>query len=203
MICAGKTSEIRANSGEWIYLDIGFSRDLRTCGLAFNNDEPECVLFSVAKQKITDFIRDAGRKVCNLLIEAPLSVAFDRHGNPVGRSIEKNGRKTRYWYAGAGCTVMVASLHLLRHLVDSLDDPNIRLFEGFVSYKKCEGRRKSDHAGDVRLLREVICHPKTFPKSIYDEKRLKSCPDCRLENAFKVARISSGVPPVIVRDAPQ
>lgn len=196
MIKAGTAKSINLGSGSWIYLDIGFSNRKRSCGLAFDDDEPVCVLFSEAKRMITDHIRNED-VTCNLVIEAPLSVSFDSSGNPQGRSIEKDGSKTRYWYVGAGSAVMTAALYLVRHLQDQVPSGKILLYEGFVSYK--EKSLTSDHVADVSLLREVVTNPEHFRDCIHEPGSLKVRDDCTLVNAFAVAGLSSGVPPVIAR----
>src|SRR5258705_5958272 len=111
MIRAGDASRIAWTDRSWIFLDVGFSADARTSGLIIDDEEPECLRISDAAHRIVDKIaRSKGET--NLLIEAPLSVCFSPSGNPTGRSIEKEDGKTRYWYIGAGCAVMVAALYL-------------------------------------------------------------------------------------------
>ena len=52
------------------------------------------------------------------MIEAPLSVCFNKKGNPTGRSIEFaeiKGETSRYWHQA--CGIMVAATYLIsRHL---------------------------------------------------------------------------------------
>jgi len=69
IISAGKTSQIRRGVGNWIILDVGFSSKSRTCGLIIGDNEPECLRFSEAAQKIVDKIVGAKSEI-NLLIEA-------------------------------------------------------------------------------------------------------------------------------------
>ncbi len=200
MIRAGTKLELNADSGTWIITDIGFSNKKRTCGLSLDFRDPNCVSFSELKTQVIDHIRQA-QSSCNLLIEAPLSVSFDSNGNPIGRSIEKDGSKTRYWYVGLGCAVMTAALYLVRHIRDADLTREVRLFEGFVTYKSKD--QSSDHAADVRMLREVVLDPAQFSDCIFDEASLRMTKDSRLVSAFEVAGISAGVPLVIKRDAEQ
>lgn len=200
MINAGTKDQLNVESGSWIITDIGFSNRKRTCGLSFDLDDPVCVNFAELKSKVTDHIRRS-QTPCNLLIEAPLSVAFDQNLNPIGRSIEKEGGKTRYWYVGLGCAVMTAALYLVREIHDAKLGKEVRLFEGFVTYKSKD--ENSDHLADVRLLREVVRDPERYADCIFDENSLKMTEDSRLVSTFEVAGLSTGVPLLIKRTAEQ
>ncbi|OQX60720.1 MAG: hypothetical protein B5M56_10585 [Desulfococcus sp. 4484_241] len=197
MIRAGKTNEISTESGEWLILDIGFANKTKSCCLLINERDPEELQFSEAVRCIRKHIDDANKPV-NLIVEAPLSVAFDAKGNPKGRSVEKQGSKTRYWYVGPGCTVMVATIYLVKALYDSNPSNEVRLFEGFVSFKNTN--EKSNHSRDVQLLREVIEMPNKFRSSIIDPDALKTSDSDVLQSAFWVAGIDTGIPPLIQRN---
>ena len=140
------------SSGDWIFVDIGFSKRKRSSGIAVGDQNPEQVRFRDLSKRIAQALH-AGKGPANLLIEAPLSVAFDRAGNPTPRSIERQGDKRRDWYSGAGPTVLLAAMHLLRSLADEAPQRPIRLIEGFLSFKM--PRTRSSHAEDVARLRDV------------------------------------------------
>ena len=197
MIHAGKTTEILWSNGTWLILDIGFSHQSKSCGLLLGDGEPENFLFHEA----VEFVRKAARqhRYLNLVIEAPLSVSFDKCGNPQVRSFEKQDKKMRGWYCGSGSAVMVASMYLLKQVTDSSPDNEIRLFEGFISYKN--KRNKSCHVKDAELLREVIKQPELFSECILEPELLKSDSSDEIVSAFKVAGMNLGVPPVIKRDS--
>jgi len=197
MIRAGKKEEIRRDSGNWVIIDIGFANRAPSCGLLFENSKPIEVRFNQAVNSICDHLA-ATITPTNLVIEAPLSVAFDIHGNPKGRAIEKRKGKTRYWYAGLGCAVMVSALYLVRSIVDIKSKSEVRLFEGFVSFKGSS--KKSNHTNDVKLLMEVIDNPYLFADSIFTSAELKMDDSDRLQSAFLVAGIDAGIPPIIVRN---
>ncbi len=197
MIRAGTVSEISVSSGEWIILDIGFSNKSKSCGLLINLESPVEVQFCDAKERIVRFISTSKQPV-NLMIEAPLSVVFDENGNPKGRSIDKQGNKNRPWYVGPGCSVMVAALYLMKALTELEINTDIRLFEGFVSFKEKE--KRSDHSKDVLLLREVVEDPNYFSDSIIKPEVLRKDPSDTLESAFQVAGMDFGIPPVIIRN---
>lgn len=197
MIHAGKVTDVFLSSGNWVFLDIGFSNKRESCGLLFHDEEPAVFQFGKVSNKILEFAAKAAGPV-NLAIEAPLSVAFNKLGNPVGRSMERLGAKTRYWYNGLGCAVMVASMYLLRAIHDSCPKQDICLFEGFVSYKNPD--EKSNHLRDVELLREVVMNPTTKGASIIAPDSLKIATDHELMSAFRVAGLDFGIPPVIKCD---
>ncbi len=197
MIRAGRKTEISSFSGEWLILDIGFANNAASCGLLVNEAPPVNLRFNKTVEKICRFISKSQKPV-NLLIEAPLSVAFDINGNPKGRSVEKQGPKTRYWYVGPGCTVMIASLYLMRAITEATPKVEIRLFEGFVTFK--ETGKKSNHSRDVELLREVVENPIQYSEAIIEPKALKMAESDTLKSAFWVTGIDAGIPLVIMRN---
>jgi hypothetical protein len=129
------------------------------------------------------------------VIEAPLSVCFDSKGNPKGRSIEKEQNRTRYWYVGAGCVVMVAALYLIRDIQVTSGDTLVRLFEGFVSYKNSSPR--SNHKADVCALREIVRSPNKFRNSLYSSEQLKMDGSDQLYSALRITGFDCGIPAVI------
>jgi hypothetical protein len=197
MIHAGTLADIVWSGGTWVFLDIGFSKKRKSCGLLVHDAAPAEFQFYRARDEIVDLVRKATAPV-NLRIEAPLSVAFDKSGNPNGRRIEKQGAKTRYWYNGLGCAVMVAAMYLVRAIHESCPRHEVRLFEGFVSYK--DPALESDHLRDVLLMRKVIKDPAGNAASIIAPDSLKMAIDDRLVSAFCVAGFDCGVPPVIKCD---
>jgi hypothetical protein len=197
MISAGTKSEISLSSGDWLILDIGFSNNSRSCGLMINRNPPVELRFDEVVKTICSFISNSKIPV-NLVIEAPLSVAFDSKGNPKGRTIERQGSKTRYWYVGLGCTVMVAALYLVKAIAETSNNVETRLFEGFVSFKKTGS--KSNHSKDVMLLREVIENPNKFTEAIIEPETLKMAETDSLQSTFLIAGIDAGIPVIIMRN---
>jgi hypothetical protein len=201
MIEAGKLEQVRWGDGNWVFLDIGFSAKARSSGLLIADGEPKCFQFADATRQITEHVSLA-KTTTNLVIEAPLSVCFNKSGNPTGRRIEKEqtqGKtKTRYWHSGLGCSVMVAATYLIRALSKAAPEGQVRLFEGFVSYKE---KGTSDHCMDVRLLREVVQRPTKFAACIVSCDALRAEPEDQIFSAFKVSGFDCGVPAVIKRPA--
>jgi hypothetical protein len=197
MINAGTIEDILWKSGTWVFLDIGFSKRKKSCGLLVHDGEPSEFQFKEARALILEIASMAAGPV-NLAIGAPLSVAFDKSGNPSGRSIERQGGKTRYWYNGLGCAVMVSAMYLVRAIHNSCPKRDVRLFEGFISYKDSKG--ESDHLRDVLLMRQVVKEPVTNVASIIAPSSLRMAIDDQLVSAFCVAGLDCGVPPVIKCD---
>jgi len=191
MIRAGKIDEILWSTGKWMFIDMGFSSKSPTCGVLFHDSKPERKIFAETVKDVITVIKTY--PLVNLVIESPLSVAFD-NGNPIGRSIEKQGNKARYWYVGPGCVVLVGALYLMKNIISENPTGEVRLFEGFVSYKT----EKSDHMRDVEFLRDVVKDPVTNKKYIYD---ISDNPG--IESAFKVIGFNYGIPPIIMKSIVQ
>ncbi|MGO9698876.1 MAG: hypothetical protein ACLPX7_06385 [Xanthobacteraceae bacterium] len=126
-------------------------------------------------------------------------VCFNANNNPAGRRIEREtieGKtKTRYWYAGLGCSVIVAAMYLVRAISDAAPPSVVRLFEGFVSYK--DASVKTDHLADVRALREVVRDPIRFSDCIVSAANLREHQRDKIISAFEVCGVKAGVPAVI------
>lgn len=190
--------EVRRDSGRWIFVDIGFSQSASTCGLLRHEGAAECLPFGGLVSRIVEECSSPGEPL-NLLIEAPLSVAFTREGHPSGRSVERRqGQQPRYWYLGLGCGVMVAAMHLVRAMCDRGVARDVRLFEGFASFK--QKGIASSHTADVEKLREIVWHPEAHPRAIVGPRELKLSESDTLTSAFHVMGMNLGVPPVIVVD---
>lgn len=190
---AGSSEDLPGLDSLWCFLDIGFSASKPSCGLLVGDGTPAELLFSEAKQQIIRICSTSDLPV-SLVIEAPLSVSFSPEGNPRGRSIEKHGSQTRYWYVGLGCTVMTAAGFILCELAKLRGGPEIRLFEGFVSFKA--KNTASNHSNDVLLLRD-IAHG-SGGGSIIDGQNLAMGNKDHLESAFKAWGLDYGIPAAIV-----
>jgi hypothetical protein len=196
MISAGKKSEVVWGDGNWIFLDIGFSSNGRTCGYASGDEDPQNLTYADARKAVIEKLREQNGFI-SLVIEAPLSVCFDSKGNPKGRRIERRGSKTRYWYSGLGCSVLTAAMYLIRDIqkeTEGLPHIRVRLFEGFVSFKDAG----TDHAEDVSDLRRIVKNALQHQDSICSSEELKFCEDDDLYSAFRVAGLDCGVPAVII-----
>ncbi len=192
MIQAGEESDLAWGDGNWAFLDIGFSNNSRSCGLLVGNEDARCVRFGEALRRIKDWVR-LSTSPSNLVIEAPLSVCFDKNGNPKRRKIENQEGKQRYWYVGAGSPVMVAAMYLVRALDDSKPRVPVRIYEGFVSFKK--GGGASRHESDAEALRAIVKNP--MDGQIYSAVDLKEDSSDILKSAFDVLGLNCGIPLVM------
>jgi hypothetical protein len=125
-------------------------------------------------------------------------VAFNAHGNPVGRSIEKRNNQSRYWYVGLGCSVLVSTTYLLRALLEAPRSREVRLFEGLASFKP-QGQ-KSLHSNDVLKLRKLVWDQRPELGQIVAAEALAISRQDLVVSAFSVAGMDFGVPPVVVLD---
>jgi hypothetical protein len=194
-------AEANWESGEWVFIDIGFSASKKSCGLLLpsNDSRSDCEFtFEDLTVAVLDFIGYSPGSI-NLLIEAPLSVAF-KNGNPAGRSFEfRKGKTPRYWYSGVGATVLTATTYLLRSIHDAKPSCEIRLFEGFASFKPRGA--KSDHYQDVCDLRALV-RGDTSKGRIVSPEEIRRDTDGEVQSAFKVARMDLGIPPVVILGDP-
>lgn len=197
MIRAGRWEEVECLTGEWCFVDLGFARTSRSCGLLLDDGAPSELTFAhlVSQVLLRAEMREE-RPLC-LLLEAPLSVAFTASGNPTGRVPEKRGSQTRYWYAGLGTVVMTAATYLLRSVVSHQPTRDVLLFEGFASFKAREAI--TGHALDVIRLREAVWRGHLSP-SVLRPESLRADGKDRVVSAFAVAGMDFGVPPVVVVD---
>ena len=145
--------------------------------------------FSEAVREVVEIIRT--HQNLNLVIEAPLSIAFDINGNPKGRNVEYIDNKYRYWHTGPGAVVSLASLIFMKRLLDSKPFNTISLFEGLVSFKS--KTRRSNHEEDVLALKRAIMSqsPARIPEP---HRRAKGD---TVESIFNVIGHDLGIPPVI------
>ena len=197
---AGRFNEIRSQSGEWLIVDVGFSSTRKSCGVAKGDEDPYEITFGSLIKLAVKEAKTNDPKPLNLLLEAPLSSVFNDGGNPAGRSIDRNGRQHRYWYEGVGPLLVVASGYLLSELVHCDIQRDIRLFEGFVSFKRKADslqspiRSRSSHINDVKKLRDAVCKPADARIISPDALRIS---DPSIKSAFAFMGMDFGIPPVI------
>lgn len=194
-IRAGSVDELGRGTGEWVFVDVGFSREGKTGGLLVQEGEPRELTFAQLQAELVR-LATAGDRPMNLVLEAPLSAAFTTAGNPAGRSIEKDDSGHRYWYAGLGCQVTIASAYLLRAMLDAGATRDIRLFEAFVSFKS--KATKSTHSADVLAMRAVAWGLSGASGRVFSPEELAGPHAESVQSAFKVFGFDVGVPPVIV-----
>ena len=199
-IIAGCTTDINKDSGQWLIVDIGFSSTAPSCGVWNGAGEPNVVTFGELVALATREVLEGGRQPLNLLLESPLSVAFQQNGNPTRRSCDSQYGKHRDWYVNAGATTLIAASYLLRALYGCQRQRNVRLFEGFVSFKSSEARpgskaeRVAAHKKDVLKLKNAVWTGANA--QITDPGKLRQHPSHRIESAFPFLD-EDLIPPVI------
>ena len=216
-ISAGSVNDIQMGSGQWMIVDIGFSTRESSCGVWTSTEGSDAVPFNVTfgelKGKVIQEAEKAYPSHLNLLLEAPLSVAFKEDGNPTRRLCDQiNKKKYRDFYVNAGATTLIAADHLLRALHCSQRPGDVRLFKGFVSFKP-KGT-KSSHIKDVLKLKTIVCNPATACIShphklgqacgciqsaacIFGPEQLTKQPGDRVQSAF--AFLNKGLIPPVIR----
>lgn len=194
-IRAATVEEVANARGKWAYLDIGFAEQSRSSAFAVGGAEPKTYRFD-------ELIKAVANECCqlsvplHLVIEAPLSAAFSRSDTPTGRSIELRDGSSRYWYCGAGATMLLATQYLLHALRKRKPEREIRLVEGFASFK--QKGVKSSHAGDVNALRAIV--EKRIGGRIVAPNYLLRRPTDRLECPYRVMGLHFESPPVVLVD---
>jgi len=194
-IRAGALDDLGRDSGSWVFVDVGFSREGRTGGLLVHDGHPRELTFAQLMAELVALAM-GGSKPLNLVLEAPLSAAFTDAGNPAGRAMEKDETGHRYWYAGLGCQVTVAAAYLVRAILEAKPRRDIRLFEAFISFKGKSNR--STHAADVLAMRAVAWGLPLAVGSVVSPDKVAGPHAVRVQSAFRVFGFDCQVPPVIV-----
>jgi len=202
IIRAGTMAELQSHSGDWLFVDIGFAGKRKTSGYLFIQgltDHQEFLAEAVTYGELTDrtisLVQEATETPLHLVIEAPLSAAFAPNGNPLGRVGEKRGNTTRYWYVGPGCSVLVASLYLLKAIVDTKPRREVRVFEGLVSFK--DQGVASCHKTDVEALKEVVWSQGQTGGKLYEPAALECVGEPKIESTLALLDCDPTPPPIV------
>lgn len=119
-----------------IAVDMGFSGKSASTGYAFRvagNQEThsENKTFACCLKSVAEKIGQVGDLI--LIIEAPLSAAFDSQENPQPRGAFESTPKPRWWSLGPGAAMSLAAMHFLKRLADQIPaDRKCYLVEGYV-----------------------------------------------------------------------
>lgn len=166
---------------DWIFVDIGFAPpDRKSCGVAIGSSKAKKITFGELVDKVKEKVKESAKPL-NLLLEAPLSLAFDTAGNPMPRSFERSrslqaglnkgksspewvenfieGGYHKGWYYQAGPLVLVGAERLIWELRRCMRRREVRLFEGFVPRESKKEESKSadgDHGKVAEKLRDVV-----------------------------------------------
>ena len=196
-IHAGTVDDIRPDSGEWLVIDLGFAQKSKSCGvLRANTNSDDLMLenhtFTTMQEIVLETVSFSGNPL-NLLLEAPLSVAFTKEGNPTHRKTDRRGpNERRDWYSGPGAAVLLSATYLLRAMSHTNLYRDVRLFEGFKSFK----RTPSSHLSDAKALWQIVRHRDR--SAITAPNDLQATASDTIVSAFAVAGMDFGIPPVIM-----
>lgn len=157
---------------DWFIMDIGFSSSSKSCGVytidEYDNRFTEDLSYGEMLRKFQAFVN--GKTKIGLIIEAPLSVAFNNqiakkdnaplknNGNPYGRKgIEMIETVDRYWYKGTGAMVTLSTINFLHEIKDLIVNKEIHFYEGFVSFKSFkEDEKQPTHSDDAIALYDAL-----------------------------------------------
>ena len=172
-----------------IAVDVGFASTAKSTGIAIRSDGITTTT-RVAFGQVTDLVAIHLKEGdLSLILEAPLTVAFNLQGNPTGRSIEKHEAQTRYWYTGLGASVLLAAVFLLERIRDIYipEWRTIHLYEGFVTFKNHRTHHDADalqllatlsgeEPGRILDAQEVMTHETTSFRSPIQFVHLRGLP---------------------------
>ena len=162
-----------------VAVDLGFSGNERTTGVAWalpSQSDAKKHQFGEAVTAVVEKCRSLVE--VTLILEAPLSAAFDDLGNPRPRGDFERKPQSRWWSAGSGAATALSALFFLRQLYFELKTASvtIHLVEGFVS-----GVDSGDHVATVSLsvaLRDGFCGKRQCQwHSVTDEGNVVSALD--------------------------
>lgn len=116
-------------------VDMGFSGKTASTGFAFLAQGDKLTSESRTFAGCVESVAEHSRRhqELALVIEAPLSAAFNTNGNPQARGNFESRPKPRWWSLGAGACMSLAALFFLKRLAEALPrGTTIYLIEGFV-----------------------------------------------------------------------
>ena len=210
-IVAGSSDDISLDSNEWLIIDIGYARKSPTNAIWRSDETLGSFYFRQAKPLVIETARLNPDQPLHLAIEAPLSAAFDGHGEPTTRPCDEwpkpNAAEpdTRLWCDNAGASTLVLAEFLLRDLHEENIGPRrIKLFEGHVSFKYRENHRSrfpqagDNHQADVLAIKYEIEY--RTEANIFDEARLRREPNPTLKSPFGF--LTEDLIPTVIRVPP-
>lgn len=191
-VFAGSVTDFSTDRADWVFVDQGFAGSVkgkparRTTGVWLPNDDlPRNFSWSDAVAAIMRLVERAENPI-NIMIEAPLSIAFASDGNPTLRAFERQGESKRYWYMQGGLVTLFAASILLHQL--AMLPQKVFLYEAIISFK----RSRTDHAADASLMASTIADHQA-PLAAH---QLKSAPTDELVSSTFHAGLDFGIPPV-------
>lgn len=193
--------EAEKDPNEWMIIDIGFSIKNRSSGVWTATNGAKAVSFGDLVNLLSKEFQRREPADLNLVIEAPLSIAFQENGNPTMRTCDRVPGKSqpRPYFTNAGATTFIAAQMLFRELRHCEVRRTVRLFEGFLSFKSSndESRPKGEasHIEDVLKIKEAIWTGRDC--KIFAPEMLPQSSDHRMESAAFPFVDRNLIPPVI------
>ena len=184
-IIAGEYGDIKWGSGDWIIIDMGFANRTNSCGVAIGSAKARRFWFGDLVKKVIEEAQKKKREELNLLLEAPLSMAFDHKENPVKRSFEDLDHA---WYRNSGAAMMLAAIRLIDRLDSSDRKREVRLFEAYAPLKG------ANHARVAAALRKVVKRP--IPDRFVKACDIAPTSKCLIP-AYRVTNGDRKIPPVV------
>jgi hypothetical protein len=130
-----------------VAVDLGYSAQRRSCGLAWTGGEALELQFGDAIRRTAGLLGGFHWQAV-LVLEAVLSTFHQDNGNPDVRGDFENGRG---WYYGAGVLSFAAAIRFLQCLAElRANDTTIALAEAFLSNKDTP----TGHAEDAANIRD-------------------------------------------------
>lgn len=176
-----------------IAVDIGFASAAKSTGIAIRADSVTTttrVTFGQVPDLVAMHLKEGD--LC-LILEAPLTIAFNREGNPTGRSIEKRQGQTRYWYSGLGASVLLAAVFLLERIRDIYTplQRTIYLYEGFVTFKS----ERTQHQADALQLLTTLAGEQ--PGTILDAQEVMTRETASFRSPIQFVSLR-GLPAIVI-----
>ena len=193
LLWAGHPTEFSRNPDHWIFVDIGFGGRKnngsigKTTGIKLPDEDSKNVTWSDCIADIKKYVNAASFPM-NLMLEAPLSVAFDVSGNPAPRAFEKTDKGARYWYVPMGTNVAMSALFLLADLRRELK-MKVRIYEAIVSFKS----ERTDHLDDANSMYKAVVNDGIMPLAEF-----KQSPNDKVESLTSKIGWNFGIPPVFI-----
>ena len=164
------TQDQRSQWGEEpvIAIDLGMSELKKTTGFAYVPED----LFSIKSTSLGATIGDCVARICEviarpeapfkiaLIIEAPLSFAFDNSGNPTARRPIEVTDQVRPWHHQPACGLGLLAVLILRRILAEAQPEGrnltLHVFEGFISGEISEVGPPARHRSHRRDAHNLV-----------------------------------------------
>ncbi|MEM6914648.1 MAG: hypothetical protein AAF511_11805 [Pseudomonadota bacterium] len=192
IVVSGCPRGFSRSADDWITIDLGFAgrqsngKVRRSTGLRIPEYQTaKNVTYGEAIAEVLRTLRSAVKPI-NLMLEAPLSIAFDKKGNPAPRRFEQRDKSARYWYLQGGAVTLIAAAQLIARL-ERAEGPEVRLFEAFLTFKT----QSQDHKDDADRMLDAALNENPL-----ENHEMRQHPQDQLESSTARFGMNFGIPPV-------